>query len=132
MSPVEPQTLNQIAAAVASFEALDVLFLFGSRARGDAHEHSDWDFAYLGGAALDAGQLHATLALVLGTDRVNLVDLHPATGLLRARAARDGIVIVERVAHAADAFRLAAISFWCDMGPILESEYEAVLAELQR
>lgn len=126
---LDREIVNRIASAVATMPGLEVLFLFGSRARGDAHTRSDWDFAYLG-AGIDAGQLHATLSLALGTDRVNVADLARSSGLLRARVARDGIVIVERTPNGADAFRFEALSFWCDVGPILERDYEAILAEL--
>ncbi len=33
---------------------LDFLVLFGSRARGDARDDSDWDLAYQGESSLDA------------------------------------------------------------------------------
>ncbi len=111
-------------------QGLDLLFLFGSRARGDFHAASDWDFAYLGAAHVDGEGLLATLVLTCGTDRVDLVDLARAGGLLRYRVARDGQAIVERPQGAADRFRVEAAAFWCDAGPLLEREYEAILTNL--
>ena len=69
---------------------------------------------------------------VLGTDRVDLVDLRRANGLLRYRAARDGQLVFEVRPGLADAFRLEAALFWCDAAPVLQRGYEHVLAELTR
>ena len=110
---------------------LEVLFLFGSRARGDAHDRSDWDFAYLGTSDLDVERLLARLVLACNTDHVDLVDLRRAGGLLRFRVARDGEALFERHAGSADAFRLEAADFWCDAGPTLERAYETVLTDRQ-
>jgi predicted nucleotidyltransferase len=111
---------------------LDVLFLFGSRARGDVHPLSDWDFAFLGDRDLDADRLLTTLVLAVGTDRVDVADLTRASGLLRYRVARDGQVVIERTPGAADAFRVEAAAFWCDAGTLLEREYDAMLSDLER
>ena len=123
--------MQQVQAAIAHTPGLDVLFLFGSRARGDAHARSDWDFAYSGSCDLEPTDLLTKLVLALETDRVDLVNLERASGLLRYRVARDGRVLVERTPGAADRFRLRAIEFWCDAGPLLEREYDALLADLK-
>jgi len=123
--------MEQVQAAVAQTPGLDVFFLFGSRARGDAHAQSDWDFAYSGRPDLDPADLLTKLVLAVGTDRVDLVNLERASGLLRYRVARDGQLLAERTPGAADHFRLRAIEFWCDAGPLLEREYDALLADLK-
>ena len=69
---------------------------------------------------------------VLGTDRVDLVDLSRASGLLRFRAARDAVVLFEATPRDGERFRLAAADFWCDAAAVLTRGYEAVLAELDR
>ena len=132
MPEMAPNMLERIRTAVTGTPALDVLFLFGSRARADAHERSDWDFGYLAGPALDVEKLLSTLVLTVGTDRVDLADLRRASGLLRYRVARDGDTVVERVAGMADAFKLEAADFWCDAGPLLERDYESILSELEQ
>ena len=123
---------ERVGAAVAGTTGLDVLFLFGSRARGDAHSGSDWDFGYLSEAGLDADGLLATLVAMVGNDRIDLVDLRRASGLLRYRVARDGHLLFERTNGVADAFRLQAADFWCDAGALLERGYDDVLAGLDR
>jgi len=85
-----------VAALWHEFPELRLLLLHGSRARGDAHEQSDWDFAYLAGRQLDELGLRSALSRALGTDRIDLVDLARAGGLVRYRAARDGKLVIER------------------------------------
>jgi predicted nucleotidyltransferase len=109
---------------------LRLLVLHGSRARGDAHEGSDWDFAYLADSGLDPSLLYADLALQLASDRVDLVDLATAGGLIRYRVARDGVVLFEAGAGTFDKFWLEAVTFWCDAEPVLRAGYDAVLAGL--
>jgi hypothetical protein len=107
-----------------------LLLLFGSRARGDATARSDWDLGYLAKRDFDAAEFLAQVVEVLGTDRIDLVDLARAGGQLRFRAAQNG-----RVVYAADQavypqFWLEAVSFWCDAAPVLQTGYADVLASL--
>ena len=111
---------------------LRVLLVFGSRARGESSPRSDWDLGYLGVPELDPAVLRARLVEAIGTDRIDLVDLDRASGLLRYRAARDGQLIFEAERDLADRFRLDAAQFWCDAAPLLERGYEDVLRELSR
>jgi len=129
-APREPLAL---AAGVASrHPVLDLLLLFGSRARGDAREASDWDFGYLSRPGLDPEQLLADLVTVTRSDRVDLVDLDRAGGQLRLRAARDGIVVFEGRQGAFAGFAFDAASFWCDAEPVLRRAYERLLEAAAR
>jgi predicted nucleotidyltransferase len=125
---------HAIAAALAdrarATPGVRMLLLFGSRARGEASAQSDWDLGYLADSTLDVPSLLGSAVSIVGTDRVDLVDLERASGLLRFRAARDAQTLFEVSPGIADQFRLAAATFWCDAGPMLEREYEHVLAEL--
>ena len=109
-----------------------MLLLHGSRARGDAHAHSDWDFAYQAGATFDADALLAAFADYLKADRIDLVDLDRAGALLRHRAARDAAVLFERDPGQFDRFWLDAVHAWCDLAPILEPLYARVLEDLPK
>lgn len=121
------------AAAVArETPQIRLLLLFGSRGRGATRPQSDWDFAYLADGDLDEASLRAALVEALGTDRIDLVDLLRAGGLIRYHAARDGIVVFERERRTGERFRLDAADFWCDAGPILRLAYDAKLAQLDR
>ena len=127
--PFEVDALVQSAHATAG---LELLLLFGSRGRGEAQAESDWDFGYLATEALDVTTLLGVIVESVGTDRVDLVDLRRASGLLRYRAARDGRVVYEIRPRLAEQFWLEAAQFWCDAAPVLQHGYEEVLAELKR
>jgi predicted nucleotidyltransferase len=133
MSAIRAREAMTVAADVARAAAgLELLMLFGSRARGDDAAGSDWDVGYLGTPALDVTGLMTALVSVLGSDRVDLVDLRRASGLLRFAAARDGFVVFETAPGVGDRFRLEAARFWCDAAPVLMRGYEDVLAGLKR
>lgn len=119
--------IETLARLAGSTPGLQLLLLFGSRARGAAHARSDWDLGYLADADFDPAGLLAALVGVLGTDRVDLVDLARASGLLRYRAARDGLVVFEARPRFAEQFRLEAARFWCEAAPVLERGYDDVL-----
>ncbi len=127
MDPIE--RLREFAQA---FPGLDALILYGSRARGDATPHSDWDLGYLASGELDAGDLHSRIVEALGDDRVDLADLARASGQLRYRAAGDARTIFERTPRTVERFRLEAIAYWLDMAPVVRAEYEARLEKLPR
>lgn len=125
--------LREVVAGAASRQRqLALVVLFGSRARGDATERSDWDLGILAGADFDREQFLADLVAALHTERIDLVDLDRAGGLVRFRAARDGVPVFEAEAGAFAQFWFAAVSFWCDMGAIIRAGYDDVLAELPR
>jgi hypothetical protein len=133
MTPlVSASTLGTLRHLADSAPGLDLLLLFGSRARADGHPQSDWDFAYLAADPFDPAALLGSIIMAVGTDRVDLVDLRQAGGLLRYRAARDGLLVLEARRGLAERFCLEAAQFWCDAAPVLERGYEQVLAELKR
>ena len=122
--------MTKVADEVAAAPGLRLLVAFGSRARGDAHEASDWDFGYLGAATFDPDRFLSALIHALGTDRVDLVDLRRAGALLRFRAARDGRPLYEAAPDEFTRFWLEAVAFWCDVAPMVRAGYEAALAQL--
>jgi len=123
---------DALRAVAQRHPALDLLVLHGSRARGEEHAGSDWDFAYLARGEIDPLGLQADLEAVLGSSKLDVVDLSRAGGLLRFRAARDGRCLYEAAPGVFDDFRLRAIGFWLDVAPIVEPEYRAVLRSLGR
>ena len=127
---VPAEAIANAARSAKTAAGLRLLVLFGSRARGDARAGSDWDFGYLGSAAFDPDGFLAVLVGAVNSDRIDLVDLARAGGLLRFRAARDGCPLFEADADAFACFWLDAVSFWCDIEPILRAGYDRVLAEL--
>jgi threonyl-tRNA synthetase len=124
--------VGALAQAAEGAADLELLLLFGSRAREDSHDRSDWDLAYLASESFDPSDLLTRAVEILGTDRVDLVDLRRASGLLRYRAARDGQLLFEAKPGLDDAFRLEATRFWCEVEPLLQRGYDDVLAGLAR
>jgi hypothetical protein len=59
--PLSPGVPGALREAARSTPGLDLLMLFGSRARTEAHARSDWDFGYLGDERTDAAALLAAL-----------------------------------------------------------------------
>jgi len=133
MTPsLAPATLTGLARMAHATPGLQLLLLFGSRARGEARPDSDWDFGYLAEPNVDLPALLSAIIDTVGSDRVDLVDLSRAGGLLRFRAARDGRVIMEARSRLGEQFCLDAAQFWCDAAPVLERGYDQVLADLSR
>jgi len=131
-APTIDVLLDDLTRMAGVQKGLRLLVLFGSRARGDERADSDWDFGYLADRTFDPDSLLAALVTGLGNDRVDLADLDRAGAQLRYRVAAEA-----RVVHAADEdvfarFWLRAVSFWCDVEPVLRAGYGAVLAELDR
>ncbi len=124
--------LETLRALAADTRDLRLLVVFGSRARGDARPGSDWDLAYLAGPGFDPGVLLVGATEAFGADRIDLVDLTRAGGQLRYRIARDGRIVYVTSGDEWDAFRIDAVTFWCDVEPVLRRAYEDKLEALPR
>ena len=129
---MESPEIERIIVQARQSPGLELLLLFGSRARGDVHPGSDWDLGYLAGPEFDPDDLLARLVLDLETDRIDLVNLDRANGLLRYRAAAEGSPLFESDPDRFARFWFEAVSFWCDMGPIIRAGYEEILKGLSR
>lgn len=125
-----PPFSPQLIATAQNARGLELLMLFGSRARLNSHPGSDWDFAYIATDAFDPAVFLGNVAVIVGTDRIDLVDLNRAGGLIRYRVARDGQVVFEAQPGFADRFQFEAVRFWCDAESVLQRGYDAVLAGL--
>ena len=124
--------LHHLATTLASeHPELQLLLLFGSRARGDHRQESDWDLAFMAKNGFDLAGAQVTASTTLGTDRIDFVDLGHATALLRQRVARDGVCLFDADQHDF-AFRTHAALFWCDVEPVLRRAHADVLARVQR
>jgi predicted nucleotidyltransferase len=106
-------------AALRVLPSTQLLYVFGSHARGMAVVKSDLDLAVLAGAAMDPIQLFAarqSLELALGTD-VDLVDLAAANTVLRLEVIRSGKLLHQRNAEQALQFEaqvLGEYAEWMD------------------
>jgi predicted nucleotidyltransferase len=131
---VPPAGLDSVLADLGRVAArqpgLKLLVLFGSRARGAAGARADWDFGYLCNEPIDPMAVLAALGEAVHSDRIDLVDLARAGGLLRYRAARDGVAVYEAQPGTFDRFRFEAARFWFDVEPVLRPAYDAILDRL--
>ncbi len=128
MAP-RPAELDRIDDVAAGHPALGLLLLLGSRATGTAHERSDWDFGVLPGPGgdVDLPRLAADLMTLVGSDDVDVVDLTRASAVLRRDAASVGVVLVERKPDAFLEFALQALTFWCDVEPVVRRAHAEIL-----
>ncbi len=124
--PVSPA----VVARIAQQPGLRLLVLHGSRARGDTHARSDWDFAYMATRGFDVDGLLAVLVESLGADRVDLADLDHAGALLRHRVATHGRALYEEAPGTFQTFQIEAARVWCDLVPVLQPAYARVLDAL--
>ncbi len=127
---VTPAELRERLSTDPAVAALRLAVLHGSRARADATERSDWDIGVLADDPPDLPALSATLTEILGTNDVDVVDLRRTSALLRYRAARDGIPLLERPSGEFQRFQLAAVQFWCDTETVIRRAHDDVLAAL--
>lgn len=88
------RSVREVVAETLADHPVAVGFLFGSYARGDAHDRSDLDVAVAfedDPSTLETRlALGADLALALGTDDVDVVDLRTAPASLVRAVFRDG------------------------------------------
>jgi predicted nucleotidyltransferase len=100
----DDRSIRELVADTLGDHSVSVGFLFGSRARGEAHEGSDVDVAVAfedAAGTLDARlSLGADLALALGTDDVDVIDLRAASPALVRAVFRDGDRLVGTDAEA--------------------------------
>jgi predicted nucleotidyltransferase len=108
---MQPQTLDDVKSItpriLEQIPYLKLMILFGSRARGDHDEASDWDIAVLydeeqreeyekGGWDWLRGWSVLQDELELPDDRLDVVDLGKSSNILAHAIARDGKLIYER------------------------------------
>jgi uncharacterized protein (DUF433 family)/predicted nucleotidyltransferase len=116
----QPRSLEDLQSALPQVleqaPYIKLLLLFGSRARGDHNEKSDWDFAFLCDEELrkqhekggwDAYRMWGILQDVyhLGDDQIDVVDLKKCSDILAHSIARDGKVLYEQAAGEFNRFR---------------------------
>jgi predicted nucleotidyltransferase len=127
---VTPAELRERLSMDPMVAVLRLALVHGSRARADAAEGSDWDIGVLAEDPPDLPALVARFTEILGTDEVDVVDLRRASALLRYRAAREGIPVLERPSGEFQRFQLAAVQFWCDTETVIRRAHDDVLAAL--
>ena len=121
---VDPELVTRLTRALEPREEILEAYLFGSRARGDAHRHSDVDVAvYIDETRADAGPFGYQADLIthlmdaLATNAVDVVVLNRAPILLYHRVLRDGIRLFSRDLRATTTRAGQALSRYFDFLP---------------
>jgi uncharacterized protein len=101
--PAVDAVVRERLAGALDRDGVVAAMLIGSQARGDAGPLSDVDIAYWQEPGLDRErgwklrlELIGAAEEALGTSEVDMVPLNEAPPLLRQRAVRDGVRLVER------------------------------------
>jgi predicted nucleotidyltransferase len=122
--PLDPAARERLAGALDR-EGVVAAMLIGSQARGDAGPLSDVDVGVWHEPGLDPAarlrlrlDLAAAAARALGTEEVDVVPLNRATPLMRHRAVRDGVRLVERDPKARVRLEARAILDYLDTKPL--------------
>lgn len=123
---------------------LKMLVLFGSRARGDTHANSDWDFAALydeearkayikdnAWAWFEVPQLLGQL-YEINSDQIDVVELNNCSILINHFVALDGKLLYEKEPGIFEIFRRSALKSEEEMKEIRKSLREKVEQNLQR
>jgi predicted nucleotidyltransferase len=109
---------------------IEALYVFGSRARGDARPRSDLDLAVLGPALIDPlrrFEAQRELSTRLDVD-VDLVDLRAASSVLRSEVINAGKALFQRDPQRVLAFEAAVLGEYADLLDATRSLREGVRA----
>ena len=122
---------------------LEMLILFGSRARGDIHAKSDWDFAALydeemrkacvGDTAFGWWEVPRKLGefFQVNSDNIDVVELRKCSSLIAHFVAQDGKLLYEKQPGQFEAFCEQALMKDAQLKQFKKSLREKVEANLQ-
>jgi len=127
---------EEISAALEQNLLIRMAVVFGSRARGDAHENSDYDIAIdLAAQAtlLDLGEVMDTITGITGkkADLVDLAGLSSRDPLLAYNIAHDGIPLVERTVGSFLAYKNDACARYFDIQDFLDTQHAFLLQRIE-
>ena len=137
--------LNEFSSQlIEQIPYLKMLVLFGSRARGDTHAKSDWDFAALFDE--ESRKIHVannTWKLLevpqiigevfnLNSDQIDVVELNNCSHIITHFVAKDGKLIYEKEQGEFERFRQKALKSEIEIKAIRKSLRQKVEENLQR
>lgn len=122
---------------------LKMLILFGSRATGNIHEKSDWDFAVLydedkynnsTSNILTGFELPMVLGNIFGinSDNIDVVELNYSSWLLSHFIARDGVLIFEKYPNIFESFRSISLKTDLELKQYRRDRYQSIATNLKR
>jgi len=92
--------IESIRKLVDGDTRIEVIYLFGSRARGEAAQESDYDFAFRVSTPLsltEQAEINAKLMKITHCSQVDTIFLHEAPILLKFEAVSGGRIIFSRI-----------------------------------
>lgn len=107
-------------------EGLSLIILFGSMASGAVHAQSDMDLAFLYDRKVDILELTNRVSMLLGTDRVDVVDLRLSPPLLKFAVARTGKIVYESSAGVFSDFYSLAFRRYVDTKKLRDAQERSV------
>ena len=123
---------------------LKMLVLFGSRARGDIHANSDWDFAalydeevrkaYIKDNAWDWIEVPQLLGHIfeINSDQIDVVELNNCSWLIAHFVARDGVLLYQKDLGGFEYFRLTALRSESELKKFRQDQRQLIDMELKK
>jgi predicted nucleotidyltransferase len=128
---VTHQLCMQLAELAIRLPEIELLYLFGSQASGDAGPGSDIDLGVLVGRNADNNAIQARLsheaALLLGTERVDVVLLHGAPISLAYAVIAQGKLIYQRDLATRVEYEAQVLGLYGDYLPVLRAQRDQIL-----
>ncbi|BDA71404.1 DNA polymerase beta domain protein region [Rivularia sp. IAM M-261] len=145
METITIEKLRELAQQLpGKIPYLKMLVLFGSRATGNTHKNSDWDFAVLyekeqRNALIenDVMKLFALPMLLddifgINADMIDVVELNHCSWLIAHFIARDGILIFEKDLHGFEYFRLTSLRPESELKKYREDQHRLIEMDLKK
>lgn len=123
---------------------IKMLVLFGSRARGDIHTNSDWDFAviydekqrldYVKDNPFSWFELPAKIGQIfqINSDIIDVVELNHCSPLIGYHVARDGKVLYEGEPGSFLKFQCKAWKLYADTAKFRKAQEESIRLWLKK
>ena len=122
---MEIKTKSKEIGEIAQKYGLELVVLFGSRARGDNRSASDADVAYLASVPLplmDEARLALELAPILG-GVIDLANIKGASPLLARHIFKDGKTLYEREAGLSTEMFIKSLRVYQETVPLYEAKF---------
>lgn len=132
ISGVSWQELILLASQIPTkIPSLEMLIIFGSRARGNTHVNSDWDFAILYNQQQQMENRYLSLEVydILSdvlriSDDIDVINLSSCSLLIAHAVARDGKVLYEKKSGLFESFQSKAL--------LSENQLEVIQKDLRK
>lgn len=125
-SDATPEKIMDALRPLMRRSDIQLIILFGSTARGDTHRGSDIDVAILAAEAFDPISMTNDISGLLGTSRVDVVDLRRASPLLALEALRHGQLLYESRPGNYAAFYSLALRRYVDTAKLRVAQQQAI------